>query len=58
VVTVAGDYEPAVEFIVSEISRRHEVTYSRADASAVLDEQVAYLASIGAIGDMAGGEDR
>lgn len=58
VVTVAGDYEPAVEFIVSEISRRHGVTYSRVDASAVLDEQVAYLASIGAIGDMAGGEDR
>jgi hypothetical protein len=58
VVTVAGDYEPAVEYISAEIQQRHGVTYSRADVSAVLDEQVAYLASIGAIGDMAGGEDQ
>jgi hypothetical protein len=58
VVTVAGDYEPAVEYIVSEILRRHDVTYSAADVSAVLDGQVAYLASIGAIGEVAGGEDR
>jgi hypothetical protein len=58
VVTVAGDYEPAVEYIVAEILRRHAVTYPAADVSAVLDEEVAYLASIGAIGDMAGGEDR
>jgi len=58
VVTVAGDYEPAVEYIVAEISRGHGFTYPRADVSAVLDEQVAYLASIGAIGDLAGGEDR
>jgi hypothetical protein len=58
VVTVAGDYEPAVEYIVAEIFRRHAVTYSAADVSAVLDEEVAYLASIGAIGEVAGGEDR
>ncbi len=58
VVTVAGDYEPAVDYIVSEILRRHDVTYSAADVSAVLDGQVAYLASIGAIGEVAGGEDR
>jgi hypothetical protein len=58
VVTVAGDYEPAVEYIVAEIFRRHAVTYSASDVSAVLDEEVAYLASIGAIGEVAGGEDR
>jgi len=58
VVTVAGDYEPAVEYIVSEILRRHAVTYPAADVSAVLDEEVAYLASIGAIGEVAGGEGR
>jgi hypothetical protein len=58
VVTVAGDYEPAVDYIVAEIFRRHAVTYPPGDVSAVLDEQVAYLASIGAIGEEAGGEVR
>jgi hypothetical protein len=56
VVTVAGDYEPAVEYIVSEILSRHDLTYPATDVSAVLDEQVAYLASIGAVGEVAGGE--
>lgn len=56
VVTVAGDYEPAVKFIATEILRRHGLTYSPTDVGAVLNEQVAYLESIGAIGDEAGGE--
>jgi hypothetical protein len=56
VVTVAGDYEPAVEFIAAEILRRHGLTYSLSDVGGVLNEQVAYLESIGAIGDEAGGE--
>lgn len=56
VTTVAGDYQPAVEFIAAEIMRRHGFTYSPSDVGAVLNEQVAYLASIGAIGEEAGGE--
>ena len=56
VVTVAGDYEPAVQYISAEIQRRHGVTYALADVGAVLSEQVAYLGSIGAIGHEAGGE--
>lgn len=56
VVTVAGDYQPAVEFIAAEILRRHGLTYSLSDVGGVLNEQVAYLESIGAIGDEAGGE--
>jgi hypothetical protein len=56
VVTVAGDYEPAVQYISAEIQRRHGVTYPLSDVGAVLSEQVAYLGFIGAIGDEAGGE--
>ena len=56
VVTVAGDYGPAVQYISAEIQRRHGVTYPLSDVAAVLSEQVAYLEFIGAIGDEAGGE--
>ena len=55
--TVAGDYEPAVEFIQGEIARVHERTYSGSDIGAVLALGVTYLQSIGAIGEVAGGLD-
>ncbi|HSL26443.1 MAG TPA: hypothetical protein VLA54_09195 [Acidimicrobiia bacterium] len=55
VVTVAGDYPPAVEFITGEIASRHGLTYSAADVSAVLLVEVGYLQSIGAIGGEIGG---
>lgn len=54
--TVAGPYEPAVQFIADRIEQTHGWTYSLADIGAVLDLQVAYLGSIGAIGDEVGGE--
>jgi hypothetical protein len=53
--TVAGDYPEAVAFIEGEIARRHGLTYSAADISAVLEAEVGYLQSIGAIGDEVGG---
>ena len=53
--TVAGDYPPAVEFIRGEIARVHGRNYSAADIGSVLGLGVAYLQSIGAIGDEAGG---
>ena len=58
VVTIAGDYQPAVDYITSEIALRHSASYSAEDVAAVLRMQVAYLAQIGAIGDEAGGEDQ
>jgi hypothetical protein len=48
--TVAGPFEPAVVFIQERISDVHARSYSQGDIAAVLEEQVAYLASIGAIG--------
>ncbi len=57
VVTVAGAYQPAIEFIRDEIALRHGVSYSDADVAAVLAEQTAYLIAIGAVGDEVGGED-
>jgi hypothetical protein len=53
--TVAGDYPPAVEFIGSEIARKHGLTYSMTDISLVLERETEYLASIGAVGEEAGG---
>ena len=53
--TVAGDYGPAVDFIVGEIARVHDRTYSSSDVGAVLALSAAYLQSIGAIGEQAGG---
>ena len=55
--TVAGDYGPAVDFILGEIARVHGRTYSSSDVGAVLAIGAAYLQSIGAIGDEAGGLD-
>ena len=57
VVTVAGNYLPAVEFIQSEIARRHGASYSDEDIAAVLREQAAYLNAIGAVGEEVGGDD-
>jgi hypothetical protein len=48
--TVAGPFEPAVAFIRDRIAGVHARSYSQDDIEAVLEEQVAYLASIGAIG--------
>ena len=53
--TVAGDYPPAVEYIRGEIARVHGRNYSADDIGSVLGLGVAYLQSIGAIGDQAGG---
>lgn len=53
--TVAGPYEPAAYFIGERIEQVHGQSYSLDDIKAVLDLQVAYLASIGAIGDEVGG---
>lgn len=53
--TVAGDYGPAVEFIHNQIARSHDRAYSTADIGAVLALGVAYLESIGAVGEEAGG---
>ena len=53
--TVAGDYGPAVDFVVGEIARVHDRAYSSEDVGAVLALSAAYLQSIGAIGEQAGG---
>jgi hypothetical protein len=53
--TVAGDYGPAVEFIRTEILRVHDRNYSAEDIGTVLALGVAYLQSIGAVGNQAGG---
>ena len=53
--TVAGDYGPAVDFVVGEIARVHDRAYSSGDVGAVLALSAAYLQSIGAIGEQAGG---
>ncbi|MGH8927217.1 MAG: hypothetical protein ACRDWH_02610 [Acidimicrobiia bacterium] len=53
--TVAGDYGPAVAYIQDQISRTRNRTYSAEDIGAVLALGVAYLESIGAIGEEAGG---
>lgn len=57
VVSVAGDYPPAVEFIGLHIAQDHGVTYSDEDISAVLDIETGYLDSIGAVGKKAGGSE-
>ena len=53
--TVAGPYEPAVHYIAERIEQAHSRTYSFADIEAVLELQVGYLATLGAIGDEVGG---
>ena len=55
VVSVAGDYPPAVEYIAREIANKHGLTYSDGDIGAVLELEALYLESIGAIGEEAGG---
>ena len=57
VVSVAGDYPPAVEFIGREIAQRHGLSYSSTDISSVLELEAAYLESIGAVGKAAGGSE-
>jgi len=54
--TVAGAYEPAVQYIADRIEEAHGRSYARGDIAVVLDLQVAYLGSIGAIGDEVGGD--
>lgn len=54
--TVAGSYQPAVEFICERIATVHRVSYSEHDVRQVLTQQAAYLASIGAVGEKAGGQ--
>jgi len=53
--TVAGAYEPAVEYIQGEILRSSGKTYSDTDIATVLALGVSYLQFIGAIGDEVGG---
>jgi hypothetical protein len=57
IVAVAGAHPPAIEFIRSEITRRHGPTYSEEDIGTVLELEAAYLESIGAVGEEAGGLD-
>jgi hypothetical protein len=58
VTTVAGDYQPAIDYITAQIALRHGASYPAPDVAAVLRQEVAYLAEIGAIGDEVGGDDR
>lgn len=53
VVSIAGDYDPAVEYIVNQIASRHGLTYAASDVGKVLEELASYMASIGAIGSRA-----
>lgn len=53
--TVAGPYPPAVEYIGQQIESRLGRAYSQLDIEAVLELEVLYLGSIGAIGDQAEG---
>jgi hypothetical protein len=53
--TVAGNYEPAVAYIGEQIKDVLGRSYPAEDIAKVLDLEVAYLASIGAIGDQVGG---
>jgi hypothetical protein len=52
--TVAGPYGPAIDYITSQIDHRHGHAYSEDDVRAVLEQEVAYLFSIGAVGDPVG----
>jgi hypothetical protein len=54
---VAGGTEGSVGWIVEEIHRRHGVSYAREDVHEVLRLEAAYLMSIGAVGDPAGGDE-
>lgn len=56
IAAIAGDYEPAVWYIMSQVAKRHGATYSAADVGKVLDELVSYMALIGAIGPKAEGD--
>ena len=49
--TVAGAYQPAVDYIRVQISQRHGPEYPEADIQKVLSVGAEYLASLGAIGD-------
>ena len=51
VTVVAGGYEPAVEFIAGEISKRHGVEYQPDDIRQVLAGEAEYLMTIGAVGE-------
>lgn len=53
--TVAGAYQPAIDYIRAQISERHGLEYPEADIQLVLGLGVEYLASIGAIGEQVGG---
>jgi hypothetical protein len=54
--TVAGGWEEAVTFIAGRIEEAHGVAYAVDDIRRVLRLEAAYLQSIGAVGDPAGGD--
>lgn len=55
VATVAGPYGPAIQYISEQIESRLGRSYSYLDIASVLEGEVQYLKSIGAIGDEVGG---
>lgn len=55
---IAGDYEPAVSYIVNQIATLHGATYAASDVGRVLEVLVSYMASIGAVGPRAEGDTR
>lgn len=50
VVTVAGDFQPAVNYIREQASERHGLEYSELDIKFVLNLGGEYIRSIGAVG--------
>lgn len=53
--TIAGPYGPAIDYIGERIESSLGKPYSPEEIREVLELEVAYLATIGAIGDEAGG---
>ena len=52
--TVAGGVEGSIDFIAREIAAKNKVTYDSDDIAAVLELEVQYLTSIGAVGERIG----
>ena len=53
--TVAGPHGPAIDYILEQIDLQLGRTYSPDDVASVLEADVQYLDTIGAIGDEVGG---
>lgn len=53
--TVAGPHRPAIDYIFDQIESQLGRSYSLDDIASVLEIEVRYLESIGAIGDEIGG---